>query len=178
MSDLIESELCEEWKPISGHPGYEVSNLARVRSLDTMDWNGRVFWLRKGRILKQNKCNPYLRVQLGAGNYRLVHRLIASEFIPNPFNLPAVNHKNGIKRDNRIDNLEWISNQGNLLHARRVLKNGIGSSRSISKLTEKDIPIIRRMLAAGDGATSIGRKFGVSNGTIKQIRDHKTWLHW
>lgn len=106
----------EEWRDIPGYEGiYQVSNLGRVRSLDRKvhHWKGG-FSLIKGRILTPNKQNTkgYYRVKLD-NKYRAVHRLVAMAFIPNPDNLPQVNHKDENKLNNNVNNLEWCDNKYN-----------------------------------------------------------------
>jgi hypothetical protein len=98
----------EEWRPIIAASGYEVSNLGRVRSP-------------RGNILKQQaNFKGYMRVLLRERCFR-VHRLVAEAFISNPQAHPQVNHRNGDKKDNSVQNLEWCSNAENTLHAFRVL---------------------------------------------------------
>ena len=84
--------------------------------------------IRKGifRVIKQtlDKASGYYKVQLWVNKKQkmcLVHRLIAQTFIPNPKNLPQINHKDGNKRNNNIDNLEWVTDKENKAHG---YKNG------------------------------------------------------
>lgn len=100
-----------EWRPIKGFDNrYEVSSDGRVASKNYMKSGRRV-------ELKQFKSdNGYMRVGLSNGGKLQtvsVHRLVASAFIPNPDNLPQVNHKNENKSDNRVENLEWCNQNYN-----------------------------------------------------------------
>jgi len=105
----------EEWKPIEGYEGlYEVSNLGRVRSLprEVKGHKGTPY-LRPGCILKNHidyKGYEYVVLTVNAkGIQKKVHRLVAMAFIPNPDNLPMVNHKDECKANNHVDNLEWCT---------------------------------------------------------------------
>ena len=121
----------ETWKPISGfNEAYEVSDLGNIRSIKrTINQFGhktnynRVF---SGKILKPRTQNSgYLLIWLsknGISKPYLMHRLIALEFIPNTQNYLCVNHKDGDKLNNQVDNLEWCNHSENLKHAYRVLK--------------------------------------------------------
>lgn len=86
-----------------------------------VDRTGNVYSLRKNKQLTPKKnWDGYLRIQLwnhGDCRYVSIHRLVAEAFIPNPDNKPFINHKNGIKSDNRVENLEWCSQKENINHA-------------------------------------------------------------
>lgn len=119
------SKADEIWKPIKGYEGlYEVSNLGRVKSLDRFvnaSIKNQKQVLKQGKILKPYKdIRGYLKVSLSKENKRtikFVHRLVSEAFIPNINNLSQVNHIDGNKVNNHIENLEWCSCKENINHA-------------------------------------------------------------
>lgn len=105
----------------------------------------------------------------------LVNRVVALRFLPNPDNLPQVNHIDGVKAHNWLKNLEWCSGSENEKHAHRTgLKTGRGSSNSNSKLTVGDVEIIR---ASGKSVEELSEWFNVSRSTITNVIKRKTWKH-
>ena len=136
----------EEWRPVVGYEGlYEVSNLGRVRSLDRYDRMNRFC---EGRILKLSADRlGYLRAQLYSSSKRksfLVHRLVAQAFIPNPDNLPQVNHRDENPSNDNVDNLEWCDGKYNVNYGTRVdrirdirLKNGTYTGLSKEEYRKK-----------------------------------------
>ena len=123
-----------------------VSNLGYMYGINK---DGDIFSVRKMGILSRSKNNlGYEQVYLtelhkGRGQWHRLHRLVASHYIPNPHNLSDVNHKNGKKDDNRVDNLEWMSHSDNIMHSYNVLgriRTGRGGKKLLCTTTGKEFP--------------------------------------
>jgi hypothetical protein len=110
----------EQWRSCET-PGYEVSNQGRVKSLAKIVPNGAGGKPMQERILKPWKSNGYLYVGLGRNVKETVHRLVAKAFLEPDERRAHVNHKNGLRNDNRAQNLEWVTPSENHIHAYRVL---------------------------------------------------------
>ena len=141
-------------------------------------------FIQRGKYLKQIiKKHGYLTVCLAKNKkhfYPTVHRLIATAFISNPTHLPQVNHKNGIKTDNRIENLEWCSPQSNIKHA---FLNGLiisprGEKHYKTHLKEKDIKTIRSLYeTSAKTHKEISLAYKISRRGIGNIIQRRTWKH-
>jgi len=169
----IENLPNEIWKPIKGYEGlYEISSLGRVKSFKRI----------KTRILKLCNSNGYLSVSLIDKNkvYKTfkIHRLVAINFIDNPENKEQVNHKNGIKSDNNLHNLEWCTPSENQIHANKTgLSNPPkGEKHHKSKLTEPEVRWILQNYQKGLGKV-FAEKFKVSRNQIILIINKKAWKH-
>lgn len=174
----------EIWKDIEGYEGiYKVSNDGKIKGLARLIAKNK-----KGeRMLKEiimvqtNNRKGYPLVGLskkGTKKTLSVHRLVAITFIPNPENKPQVNHINGDKTDNRVENLEWCTGSENIKHA---FKNGLmtaisGDNCVSSKLTidqAKEIKYGHKGMSHRD----IAKIYGIAHVQISSIRLGKTWKH-
>jgi hypothetical protein len=119
----------EEWRQVVNYEGYyEISNLGNLRSVDRIvRYKSSGTMLRRGRPMKQCKNKyGYMDVRLckeGVEKAHLVHRLVAMAFLDNPEDKPQVNHKNGVKWNNCLENLEWSTLSENRLHAYKELNS-------------------------------------------------------
>lgn len=124
------------------------------------------------KVKLQKNGKGYFRVSIG-GKLLFVHRLVAEKYIPNPNHKSQVNHKDGNKENNCIDNLEWVTNQENRNHAVNNNLQICGEKCSWSKLNENDvIYILNNKELSSD---ELAKKFNVSSRTIKNVKNGKTW---
>lgn len=177
------NQLLEIWKDIAGYEGYyQVSNYGRVKSLKrwVLSKNNKKMPVKEKILKLQNDKDGYKTVELNKnskGIHFRVHRLVADAFIPNPENKPEVNHINGIKYDNLLENLEWNTDLENRTHAIETglqVQKGIGNGRS--KLTEEQVLEIR-LIGKSIFATILAKKYNVSNTVIGNIIKRKSWKH-
>jgi hypothetical protein len=179
----------EFWRPIQNFEGYDVSSFGRVRS-----WWKRITARKEDGtyggtctvradvpyVLQSNRSRPYLQVSMSVQNKRksrLVHRLVAKAFLSNPENLPQVNHVNCLKRDNRLENLEWISGQMNMDHA---VASGLilnGEAVKKSKATESLVRVIRQRSQNGESNYRISQDVDLCEAAVTQITRRRTWKH-
>lgn len=179
----------EIWKLITGTTEYYVSNQGKVKRVKnelTKSGNVRSYSIVKERILKQDtSVKGYHTVHVpmtdGKTRHLRVHRLVAEAFLPNPNNLPQVNHKDGNKSNNQVSNLEWCTAKSNNSHARSSgLWNSsyeIGENNKNSKLTEDMVKQIPNLLQQGLSSNQIANKFGVSRAAINLVRKGKNWKY-
>jgi len=162
------SQEGEQWKPIVGFAGYFVSNFARIKT-------------EYGHLLTPTlggELRNYLRVGI-AGKSRILHRLVAIAFVPNPDNLPEVNHKDLNKLNNRADNLEWCTRIDNMRHASAGGRIVHGSKHRSAKLSEEKARQIRQMFKENPSLnqTLVARKFGLDSSNICRLLNGKYWKH-
>lgn len=167
--------MSEIWRPIAGYEGlYSVSSEGRLRR-DTLTWRGSA-----GRILKQQPIarGKYLGVRLSKGNTVLNHRVATLVLMafgdPKPTPAHTVNHKNCDVKDNRIENLEWVTDAENQAHA---LRSGVHvhAPDAHPKLVLEQVLEIRARRAAGETQRSIAESFGLTEKTIRLIEHRRTW---
>ena len=171
ISDIIQ----EIWRDVPGWEGvYQISNKGRIKSFKVCP---------SGKIMSLcNQTGDYIRfvLQKHGRNKKtvLVHRLVAKVFIPNPLNLPVVNHKDGNKQNNSVDNLEWCTRSQNTSHAFKTgLRNYNGCKNPHSKLTQSDVETIRRIYVRGkhceNNSYGLAKRYNVSPKTIQNVVNGK-----
>ncbi len=161
----------EQWRPVKGYEGkYVVSNLGNVMSLPRtyVDKDGSFCTVDGMTLTKTDDTRGYDRVSIGKHKQRRVHRLVAEAFIPNPLNLPEVNHKDGNKKNNAVTNLEWVTHQGNIVHA---VETGLFGERA-KKATPEIVAAIRAEYVPYDrehSTIALGKKYGIDPAYVWRI---------
>lgn len=174
--------IFEIWKPVIGYEGiYSVSDLGRVRR--ECGYNGKIKDGFKSRILKDKSYNLYPRVTLSLNNKTKcvnIHILVMEAFIgPRPKGF-QINHKDGIRTNSRLSNLEYCTAKQNIQHAH---DNGLcspprGEESSVSKLKEYQVREIRDEYSQGNCTLFyLASKYGVSYQLISKIINNRLWKH-
>lgn len=171
----------EIWADIPGYEGiYQASNYGNIKSLDrlgTYKMRGgittRIF---KGTIIKQHKSpHGYMRVPLYK-NMKMkscvVHRLVLMAF--SGVNNAQVNHIDGDKLNNRIENLEWCTQQENNIHCIKVLRKRVGENHWKANLSEAQV---LEILKDNRGPYAIAKSYGDSGNSVAMIKRRKTWKY-
>lgn len=179
--------ISEVWASIYGFEKYyQISSLGRVKAMRRYKERGtQRFWTKEKLLNPKPDGRGYKRVLLygdiSETPIRIsIHRLVAEAFIPNPENKPQINHINGIKTDNGINNLEWCTSQENLYHAYASGLNirARGERVGISRLKEKQVVKIRKIYQSGKYTQlEVANMFGVSRSAIRGVINGETWKH-
>jgi len=180
----------ETWKEIPGFEGYyEANNLGIIRSIDRVVPNGRYGTVKaKSKILKPALSQDgYLRCALSKERKLKsfpVHRLVCMAFYGLVPNGMEINHKDGNKINNCIDNLEYITHKQNIQHAfdNKLMLPKRGELNGMSKVTEADVIEIRKIASSGGryyGRKALSKRFGITEGHVKDIvtRRRNVWPH-
>jgi hypothetical protein len=178
----MEAAMQEKWKALTGYEGlYEVSNMGWIRSLDREVWTskgGGYYKRLKGKVLK-----PYLQKGDRGCKYYYVsvfkehiservilHIAVAKHFVPNPFNLPEVNHIDTDKLNNAASNLGWVTRSGNMLHApthKTLLADN--NSKRVKKLTKEQADLMKHSINSGLDRHEIAKTFGVHYSYVNMV---------
>ncbi len=175
----------EEWKDVEGYEGlYKISNLGRVVSLPKeikCNANGSTY-ISKDKVLKGCMSVAGYKVvrlknKFGESKLEYIHRLIGANFIAGRKDGYSINHINGIKKDNRVDNLEWVTHKQNMTHAYETGLTNRGEECAYSLLTESDVIEIRALYQKGVSQKDLGGIYNVSRSCIYKVVNYKTWKH-
>ena len=164
---------CEEWRDIVGYEKmYQISDLGRLKSF--VPQNGIHIKIRKLSMTRKGYLQINLFKNAKKKNF-LIHQLVGIMFIQNPLGLPEINHKKGIKTDNRVVALEWSSHDDNMIHAYSTgLINNKGTNSPISKLTDEAVLFIR---ASSLSCAKLAKIYNVGDSTVKAAKHNLTWTH-
>lgn len=171
------------WRKIPGYSLYEISNYGEIK---TFNWKNKG----KEKIMRPAlDGSGYLRTMLkrdidGKIHTVKVHRLVALAFLDNPKNKPHVNHLNGIRNDNRVSNLEWVTGSENIKHSFKIgLSSNRGEKNPCATLTDEQVREILSTYEFGKKARKgitkkqLAEKYNTTFNVIKRLVQRKTWKH-
>lgn len=170
----------EEWKPVNGYElSYEVSNYGRVRSLDKKVNSRFGKRLKKGKLLKPTlSCGRYLTVGLSdkcKKKTHFIHQMVAKHFLTYEDHHQCVNHKDGVKTNNHISNLEFCTFSENINHSLKMgLSKSIGESHHSNKLKETQVITIIQRIKTED-YKDLAIEYNVSRACILAIKHNRNW---
>lgn len=184
----MNNTIQEIWKEIPGSLHYAISNQGKIKRLEHKKWNknNNSYSLFKEKYLSVsfNNTKKYGRIAVyykdGTKKVESIHRLVASCFLPNPYNLPQVNHIDGNKTNNYVSNLEWCTGKENMQHRINILKVKPwknGSECNFHKLTEKEIYEIADLIKKGVRKNKIAKMYSVVPSTITELSSGRSWKH-
>ena len=180
MKDLRYVCISEEWRDIPDFEGYQVSNFGKVRGIDRLRKVNTGLRLTKGQELKQTfnkKGYPEVRLRKNGCHTRLVHKLVASAFMIKPEGCTQINHLNGVKTDNRLTNLQWVTQSENQLHAYRLglQPSRAGERNGRAKLTDEDVTRFKMLYNEGNSVVEASKMLNISISTARQIIYGRAW---
>ena len=177
MASIIKSEVAleiERWRVIPEWPDYAVSDHGNVKRTTAAPSTY------VGRVLKPIiTLGGYCQAKLGRdGPICTIHSLVMAQFVgPRPPKA-EINHKNGNKRDNRLENLEYATHMENEIHAKLVLRvKPRGTKHGMSKLTDDKVREIRKLRKEGQTLWAIADRYGITAANVDYITKGLTWAH-
>lgn len=152
-----------------------------MEELYSINESGIIYSKRNNKYLKPKLTNSgYLQIQIGRGNYFYIHRLVGANFLSNPENKKTINHKDGNKLNNHVDNLEWATYSENHKHAYTIelkipnspMKNKFGVNNPVSKKIAQ-LNLTGDIINVFHGVYEAYRNTGISKGNINSVCNNK-----
>ncbi len=164
--------MINKWVKIPGFSKYEANQSGEIRNTNFN--NTGTYKIVSENFDKDGYLKIWVKSDEGLEKTISKHRLIALTFIPNPNNYPMINHRNGIKDDNRVENLEWCTNSMNQLHSFRVLGNTPHNKGKLGKDVGNNIPVFQYSMEGffvkgWDCAADVMRELGIDGSAIAKV---------